>query len=559
VLELSPKYPLKQRLCALFLLASLCLGCSAVEPGVPTSNTPAEKRASLTLANGSTQTITVEQMDFTGQATLTLADGSSRSGTWKNGQLNGMGMEETPAAVYTGQWYNNLRHGHGELKHSNGDSYVGNFAAGQPDGRGIFTSNKGVYRGTWENGQKHGQGQFNGNNGEVYQGQWVNGKRQGSGVAEFSDGTTYAGAWLADQPHGFGRKTFASGASFEGSWAAGKRQGYGVFLSAAQVRYEGTWQDNFRHGFGKETRPDGSSYEGAWASDLQHGEGTAVFANDSTHQGQWRNGELAGEGRRTSRAGIVLSGFWQNNMLTTGQLLLPNGEAYNGPLFAPNGREVAAPLVTWLTLQATQKQAHAQFFLGSVMLDFDSPAADLQSAEFWLHKAATADVAEAQYRLAQLLMEQDRTQAVQWLEAAAAQDHPGAHATLGEMLHSGVHFPQNHSLALEHYNTAYQLGSLSATNNLAWLLATTADTNTADPQRAVELITPLVLYLGHWQHLDTLAAAHAREGNITLAVRLQQQALSQALSQPQDATSAEQISSMQERLDLYQTGQPFIN
>gem|GEM_PF-2136097 len=559
MLELSLKNWLEPRLCALFVFASSCLGCSVVEPDIPGTGQAPAKTAILTLANGSTRSIAIEQMDYTGQATLTLADGSSRSGTWKNGQLNGMGMEETHTAVYTGQWHNNLRHGHGELKQSNGNSYVGNFTAGLPDGRGIATSTQGVYRGTWKSGKKHGQGQFNGSNGEVYQGQWADDKRDGSGVAQFSDGATYAGAWQADQPHGFGRKNFVNGASFEGSWIEGKQQGYGVFLSAAQVRYEGTWQDNQRHGFGKETRPDGSSYEGAWAFNQQHGEGTAVFANGSRHQGQWHRGELSGEGSRTSRAGIVLSGLWQNNMLTTGQLLLPNGEAYNGPMFAPSGREVAAPLVAWLTLQATQGQAHAQFFLGSVLLDFDSPAADLQSAELWLHKAATAGVAEAQYRLAQLLMEQDRTQAVQWLQVAASQDHPGAHATLGEMLHSGVHFTQDHSLALDHYTTASELGSLSATNNLAWMLATTTDADTVDAQRAVALITPLVLYLGHWQHLDTLAAAHARDGNTTLAVRLQQQALTQALSQTQSAATAEQISGMQERLELYQAGQPFVD
>lgn len=557
MLQLSPENWLRPRLCVLIVFAGLCLGCSVVEPDIPGSNQSSGKSATLTLANGSTRSVSVAQMEYTGQATLTLADGTSRSGTWKNGQLNGMGMEETRTAVYTGQWHNNLRHGHGELKHSNGNTYVGNFVAGLADGRGIATSAQGVYRGTWKSGKKHGQGQFNSSDGEVYQGQWADDKRQGSGVAQFRDGSTYAGAWRADKPHGFGSKTFANGASYEGSWTEGKRQGYGVFTSAAQVHYEGTWQDNLRHGFGKETRPDGSSYEGAWAFDQQHGQGTAVFANGSTHQGQWHAGELSGEGSRTSRAGIVLSGVWQNNMLTSGQLLLPDGHAYTGALFAPNGREVAAPLVDWLTLHATRGQAHAQFFLGSLMLDFDSPAADPQSAEFWLHKAATADVAEAQYRLAQLLMERDRNQAVQWLEAAAAQDHPGAHATLGEMLHSGVHFAQNTRLALDHYRTAAELGSLSATNNLAWMLATTTDADTVDAQRAVELITPLVLYLGHWQHLDTLAAAHAREGNTTLAVRLQQQALTQA--QTQGAATAEQISGMQERLGLYQAGQPFIN
>ncbi|XOV82569.1 MAG: hypothetical protein ACFHXK_17125 [bacterium] len=552
---MSLKNLLRPHWCALFVLASLCLGCSISEPAPSIAQPAAPDSAILTLPNGSTRTIAVENMDYSGQATLTLADGSSRSGTWVQGQLHGMGMEETVDAVYTGQWHKNQRHGHGELKHRNGNSYVGSFAAGLPSGRGIFTGKDGVYRGTWAHGLKHGQGQFNGSNGEIYQGQWQNDRREGSGVAQFSDGATYAGAWVDDKPHGFGKKTFPDGTSFEGSWHAGQYDGYGVLVMANQVRYEGTWRNHQRHGFGRELRPDGSSYEGAWAFDLPHGNGTAVYANGSIHRGHWHNGEIRGEGRRTSRAGIELSGNWQNSMLHTGQLLLPDGEAYNGPLFAPDGREVAEPLVTWLTLQATAQQAHAQFFLGSVMLDFDMPAADAQSAHFWLHKSATAGIAQAQYRLAQLLMTQDRTQAVQWLQAAAEQNHPGAHATLGEMFHGGVHFAQDHDLALAHFTAARQAGSIAATNNLAWLLATTADAERADPKRAIELITPLALYRGHWQHLDTLAAAHARDGDRALAVRLQTQAISEA----QGNTSAEQLSSMQERLELYQADLPFID
>jgi hypothetical protein len=403
-------------------------------------------------------------------------------------------------------------------------------------------------------GKKQGQGQFNASSGDVYQGQWDNDLRNGSGLEQYSNGDVYSGQWRQDQPNGFGQYTANSGARYEGSWIDGQRNGYGTSLSTAQIRYEGTWQQDLRHGFGKETRPDGSSYEGNWAQNLRHGQGKARFANGSQHQGQWSNDQITGPGQRTSRAGVVLKGEWHNGMLTQGELLLPSGEAYRGTLFDPGGRAVAVPLFDWLQKQAAAQQPHAQYFLGSVLLDFDWPRPDINAAMIWLQKSAEAGVTEAQYRLAQLLREQDISQAVTWLQTAAASDHPSAHEMLGDLYYRGLYFQQNVSSAQDHYTSAHNLGSIAGTNNLAWLLATTADANRADPQRAVELIQPLVLYLGQWQHLDTLAAAHARQGNMELAAKLQDQAILQAQTEVSDI----ELNDMTERLKLYRTNQAFV-
>lgn len=550
ILQNSPR--LRAVLYIAFL--SLCVGCAGIDSKEDPARQNDAEFATLTLPSGKTTRLKPLDMDYSGQATLTLADGSSRSGTWKNGQLEGMAMEETTLATYSGQWHNNMRHGHGELKYRNGDSYVGDFAEDLAHGRGILTSSQGVYRGTWSAGKKQGQGQFNANGGNVYQGQWDDDLRSGFGLEQYGNGDIYSGQWRNDQPHGFGEYTERSGARYEGSWVAGQRSGYGTSLNTAQMRYEGTWQKGLRQGFGKETRPDGSSYEGSWAQDLRHGQGMARFANGSRHQGQWLEDKITGSGQRTSRGGVVLSGEWHNGMLTQGQLLLPKVEAYGGPLFDPGGRAVAPALFDWLQTQAAAQQPYAQYFLGSVLLDFDWPTQDINAAMIWLQKSADAGVTEAQFRLAQLLREHDIRQAVSWLQTAAASDHPSAHEMLGDLYYSGLYFEQNMTLAQEHYTSAHNLGSIAGTNNLAWLLATTAQADRANPQRAIELIQPLVLYLGQWQHLDTLAAAHARQGNTELAARLQDQALLQAR---QEASNIE-LNDMTERLNLYRIQLPFI-
>ena len=230
-----------------------------------------------------------------------------------------------------------------------------------------------------------------------------------------------------------------------------------------------------------------------------------------------------------------------------GSLELPSGRSYEGALFKLEGRGIAVPLVTWLEAQAAQGDPHAQYFLGSALLDFEQPPADPNTAMIWLERAAEGNVAEAQYRLATLLLDDDISAAVRWLREAAAQAHPSANQVLGEYFHTGQYFPRDFSQAIRHYEIAADHGSVAASNNLAWLLATTQAPEFADPERAVKLMRPLVLYLGNWQHLDTLAAAHARLGDTELAERLQTQALIQARSVAPEHV----VEEMSARLDLY--------
>jgi len=516
---------------------------------------PADPQAGiLTLSDGTHRVVLPGALDYTGEATFEWPVGTLRTGTWIYGQLHGIGTETTPADHYTGQWHEGLRQGHGELEQLDGTRYVGDFHAGLPQGKGTQTSTGGVYRGTWQAGTRHGQGQFNAADGTVYTGQWREGHRQGYGQASFSSGGVYDGQWLDDQPHGFGRFLFPTNAEYEGEWVAGKRQGYGIWDSPAHLKYEGTWQADARHGFGKETRPDGSYYAGAWRSDKKHGQGSEVSADGSTHQGAWHNDEILGVGNRTDRTGIVTSGSWQGDQIVRGSITLPSHQHYAGELFGAARGHAATQLLEWSTERAAAADPHAQYLLATLQLDHADGAPERQAAAVWMRKAADAGIAEAQYRLALLQLDEDVASSLDWLRRAANQQHPVANEMLGEYFHAGLYLQQDYHAAIAHYQRAMKHGSADAANNLAWLLATAASDEVADPQRAVELITPFVLYLGSWQYLDTLAAAHARSGDRETAQHLQRRALLEARSLASQRT----LDDMSARLDLYLNNQAYV-
>jgi Flp pilus assembly protein TadD len=92
-------------------------------------------------------------------------------------------------------------------------------------------------------------------------------------------------------------------------------------------------------------------------------------------------------------------------------------------------------------------------------------------------------------------------------------------------------------------------------NNLAWLLATCGDGSVRNGQRALELAERANRLAGGQdvRVLDTLAAAYAEAGRFEEAVRTVQAAIQLA-----SATGrTESARRMQERLRLYQAGQPY--
>ncbi len=496
------------------LPALVCIAlaaCSAVPskpvpPAVPDEREP----LGLLILDNETLEVAPEDLDYTGRGTYVWPSGRRQTGDWLNGRLHGDGTDEHEGARYEG---------------------------------------------AWEQGQRHGQGRYTDERGNSYVGGWNEDARAGFGQGRFSDGSVYDGEWLADRRHGFGTYTIPGGESYRGGWIDGKREGYGRADLPNGVIYEGMWQNGERHGYGEETRPDKSTFAGQWAGGMREGEGTERFGDGGEHAGSWQEGRILGPGTRRSRAGIEFSGAWIQNVITTGLVTFPDGLQYAGPIFEDRGRTLHERFERWL---AAQTSPHAHFFLGAAYIDYNAGAGDIATARVWLARAAAAGVAEAQYRLALLDRETDPIASLQLLEQAAAQGHGGAAAMLGEYYHIGHHVVQHLPTAVRFYQQAVQRGSLMAMNNLAWLLATTVS-ELADPRSAVDLIQPLVLYLGDWQHLDTLAAAHARLGNTDLAHDLQEQALQRARREAQESLSnlADVVAEMEGRLATYASEQAY--
>ena len=540
------------RILGVTALLALLPACGGLAPDESQPLNP--DQGLLSLPDGQRINVAWDALDYTGNATYTWPSGRMQTGWFEQGRLHGLGEEHTATDTYVGQWRHGQRHGHGELTRNDGTRYVGDFATGKPHGAGTQTSPQGVYTGQWRMGAFDGQGQLKTNSGAVYDGQWHQSLRQGYGYQADIDGSFYQGAWLANRRHGFGRQRAADGTIYEGHWHEGARNGYGELSTAAGVTYAGTWKDGLRHGFGEEATPVGNTYKGNWIADQRSGEGVEYHADGSRHQGLWENGRIAGAGTRLTASGLRLTGIWLGNRISSGTLELPSGASYHGALFSQDGEVVERELLTWLTNTSNADDPHAQYLLGTAYLDFASPRPDVNIAMRWLDKAATHGHAYAQYRLAQLLLNSDVSLALELLQAAADQQHPEANAMLGEFRHAGQYLQQDLSLAVRHYEAAHSSGNTAATNNLAWLLATSNDDAVADPQRSLELIRPLAIMFEHWQYLDTLAAAHARLGETDLAARMQRQAIDQA----QHAADQDLLTAMQGRLAMYEAALPYI-
>ena len=131
--------------------------------------------------------------------------------------------------------------------------------------------------------------------------------------------------------------------------------------------------------------------------------------------------------------------------------------------------------------------------------------------------------------------------------------HSKAYANLGEMAAREGRDPEAiHFSELAH---RFDRRSVVARNNLAWLLATSADPALHDAPRAIELAESLQAEGEEGADLlDTLAAAYAAAGRFEDAIPAATRAVSQARTSGKAALAAE----IRDRLDLYRRGQAHV-
>jgi len=111
------------------------------------------------------------------------------------------------------------------------------------------------------------------------------------------------------------------------------------------------------------------------------------------------------------------------------------------------------------------------------------PLVELERALSWFEKAANQGNAEAQYRLAQLVMpgpwddlvnadgnnvKKDLAKAIEWLDKAAKQDHPEALIRLGECYEQGKGVKRDRWIAFQNFKRAAELGNADAQFNVGY-------------------------------------------------------------------------------------------
>jgi hypothetical protein len=539
-------------------LAAVVSGCASMPTVGPVAAADDVSAGELILPHGSPVRIRYEDLSYTGRGRFEWPDGRIYTGRFVAGVPDGRGVEQLPDGTrYDGEWVAGHRSGTGNLVLSDGSSYEGHFEADARNGDGVFKSADGRYEGQWRADVPEGDGRFEYLDGSVYQGAWSDGRRNGWGTYRLPDGSSYEGDWGNDVPDGFGEMADASGYTYAGAWREGQRAGYGALEVGEGFGYTGTWVADQRQGYGRERMPDGDEYVGEWRADEHHGQGHLQQLNGANYQGAWEHNVPHGPGSFRTAEGILLTGTWDGEFMTSGVLQLPGGAEFRGNLYDTKTQSVDARFLGWLKRAAEQGDHHAQLLLGQAYRFFLQPPPDAEQARHWYGLAADAGLAEAQYELAQLaLQDSGSTQlGLELLLAAAAQQHAGANARLGAFYQLGTFVEKNVLEALRYYEVAAAHGSVTARNNLAWMLATSSDASVRDGKRAVTLARPVAVLYETWGHLDTLAAALAEAGDFPAAVLTQQRAV--LLAESAQDIDARTLQDLRDRLTLFQHAEVF--
>ncbi|EKG05282.1 hypothetical protein TCSYLVIO_003647 [Trypanosoma cruzi] len=233
--------------------------------------------------------------------------------------MHGYGVLTTELDVYTGNFYWNMRHGHGTFcskveKHPTGVR---------------------IYDGEWNMDERQGIGSIQWCNGDTYNGPFLRGRPHGEmGSYNFADGRVYKGEYRHGVRHGIGRLTQKNGEYYEGEFKDGAMTGMGKGWYAGGKRvYEGTWEN------GKKVRGkltfEGSKrmYNGDWKHEKPHGAGEMIFANGDHYIGDFVMGKLHGTGSITyhSQGGKTYCGFFMENQPHgKGVLTMPDGSSVVG-------------------------------------------------------------------------------------------------------------------------------------------------------------------------------------------------------------------------------------
>ena len=202
--------------------------------------------------------------------------------------------------VYTGQWLDGKRSGHGVCLYADGATHEGEWADDRP-----------IQSLKFEDISLSDEAQDGWN------------RIRAAGEADWSrpppaESIDNMAVSSPSPPPQDGYATYvepATGDSYEGDYLNGARHGHGRYVEAASSStYEGQWVHDKRHGTGKLTIVSGDGgaeqtpeivyeYEGEWKDDAKHGQGSSIDRRAGAHyeySGGWGSGKFHGHGRYRS-------------------------------------------------------------------------------------------------------------------------------------------------------------------------------------------------------------------------------------------------------------------
>lgn len=186
---------------------------------------------------------------------------------------------------------------------------------------------------------------------------------------------------------------------------------------------------------------------------------------------------------------------------------------------------------------------------------------DAKEAIHWFEKAADMEEAEALYWLGILyeegdLVPQNGKKSASYYRKAIKHGYFKACEKLARLYSDGKLIMKNHKRAVEMFRMAEDNGQLKTLrNDYAWLLATTHNPNLLDGALALQLIYQDIRKRGtKFFRVDTLAAAHAANGDFCRAIRAQKRAILQLKKE----NRLDEMPGFKDRLASYQMGKRWV-
>ncbi|MBV7316283.1 tetratricopeptide repeat protein [Shewanella sp. NIFS-20-20] len=204
--------------------------------------------------------------------------------------------------------------------------------------------------------------------------------------------------------------------------------------------------------------------------------------------------------------------------------------------------ENAATKVAFIQLNAKNGDAEAQFLLGLMSISGRFVHIDKQQGIEWLQRAAAQNHPKALQALADLyyegsLVPRDLVQALNAYQQLVEQGNPLARFRIGLIYAAGGEgVTRDCRRAVDEFS---QVGDAVSLGNVVWILSTCPEAEHRDGARALALgLELLKSNQGDPSILDNLAAAYAEMGDFGAAVKIQQQAIDALEQNPQMQTHA---------------------